>query len=264
MIGTGTAKIYLAKVHEDSALVSDPQLVIFNAGVAKGGLAKMKIYAYSRTTNVGILMHGTVSKGIINVFIPVLSNDSATSSFIPGPARPWTSMFTSTVSTRTTFGAKCASGPLGQPEPPPRASVPTERHPDRPLDHRHLAADHPGLRQRPPRRSTRSTVRASRTAETGSYKVTIRTRALPPSRMLLLPATAAAFTSQTSPQQDKTVSVKAKIRRQEGCRQVHWPRPATSMSSTTKQVKVEEDCLNQQRKKGRPAGLVPTRSPPAR
>ena len=89
VIGTGTAKIYLAKVHEDSALVSDPQLVIFNAGVAKGGLAKMKIYAYSRTTNVGILMHGTVSKkGIINVFIPVLSNDSATASFIlaiPGP-----------------------------------------------------------------------------------------------------------------------------------------------------------------------------------
>ena len=35
VIGTGTAKIYPAKVYEDSALVSDPQLVIFSAGVAR-------------------------------------------------------------------------------------------------------------------------------------------------------------------------------------------------------------------------------------
>ncbi len=89
VVGTGTAKIYLAKVHQPSALVSDPQLVIFNAGKDNKGQAKVKIYGYSKTTNVGILMHGTVSrKGIINVFIPVLANDSATASFIlaiPGP-----------------------------------------------------------------------------------------------------------------------------------------------------------------------------------
>lgn len=83
VVGTGTAKIYIAKVHKDSALVSDPQLVIFNAGKDKSGNAKMKIYAYSKFTNVGILMRGKLSKkGIENVFIPVLSNDSATAEFV--------------------------------------------------------------------------------------------------------------------------------------------------------------------------------------
>jgi hypothetical protein len=89
VIGTGTAKILLAKVNSPSALVTDPQLVIFNAGKDKRGQAKLKIYAFSAKTNVGILMHGTLSrKGVINVFVPVLSNDSATASFvlaIPGP-----------------------------------------------------------------------------------------------------------------------------------------------------------------------------------
>ncbi len=89
VVGTGTSAIFLAKVNLPQTLISDPILVIFNAGTDKGGHAKMKIYAYSKTTNVGILMHGTVSrKGIINVFIPVLANDSATASFIlaiPGP-----------------------------------------------------------------------------------------------------------------------------------------------------------------------------------
>ena len=72
MIGTGTAEIYLAKVNQPSALVGDPQMVIFNAGKDRRGNAKIKIYAYSRTTNVGILMRGKLTrKGIINVAIPV-------------------------------------------------------------------------------------------------------------------------------------------------------------------------------------------------
>lgn len=89
VIGTGTAKIYLAKVNTPAALVGDPQLIIFNAGKDKRGNAKIKIYAFSKTTNVGVLMRGSLSRtGVINVFIPVLSNDSATASFvlaIPGP-----------------------------------------------------------------------------------------------------------------------------------------------------------------------------------
>jgi hypothetical protein len=89
VIGTGTAKIYLAKVNKPSALVSDPQLVIFNAGKDHRGHAKLKIYAYSATTNVGILMRGKLSsKGVINVAVPVLASDSATANFvlaIPGP-----------------------------------------------------------------------------------------------------------------------------------------------------------------------------------
>jgi hypothetical protein len=89
VIGTGTAEIYIAKVHSPTALIADPQLIIFNAGRDSHGNAKMKIYAYSKTTNYGILMYGSLTpKGIQNVFIPVLSNDSATAQFtlsIPGP-----------------------------------------------------------------------------------------------------------------------------------------------------------------------------------
>jgi hypothetical protein len=83
VIGTGTAKIYLAKVNKPTALVSDPQLVMFNAGKNKKGNAKLKIYAYSKTTNVGILMRGALNrKSVINVAVPVLSNDSATANFV--------------------------------------------------------------------------------------------------------------------------------------------------------------------------------------
>lgn len=90
IIGTGTAQIYLAKVVSDTTLVKDPQLLVFNAGKDKKGNAKIKIYAYSKNTNVGILMYGTLSrKAVINVAIPVLSNDSATTSFVLGiPGAP--------------------------------------------------------------------------------------------------------------------------------------------------------------------------------
>lgn len=83
VIGTGTANIYLAKVHNPSALISDPELVIFNAGRDSRGNANMKIYAYSKATNYGILMEGALSpQGIQDVAIPVLSNDSATADFV--------------------------------------------------------------------------------------------------------------------------------------------------------------------------------------
>ncbi len=89
VIGTGTAAIYLAKVHLPETLISDPQMVIFNAGRDSKGNAKMKIYAYSKATNYGILMSGSLTpQGIQDVAIPVLSNDSATARFtlsIPGP-----------------------------------------------------------------------------------------------------------------------------------------------------------------------------------
>lgn len=89
VIGTGTANIYLAKLNQPFAFITDPQLVIFNAGRDDDGNAQMKIYAYSGRTHYGILMHGSLTpKGIQDVFIPVLSADSATSEFtlsIPGP-----------------------------------------------------------------------------------------------------------------------------------------------------------------------------------
>jgi len=89
VIGNGTAEIYLAKINQPAALIADPQMVIFNAGRDADGNAKMKIYAFSKSTNSGILMVGSLTpKGIQNVAIPVLSNDSATARFelrIPGP-----------------------------------------------------------------------------------------------------------------------------------------------------------------------------------
>ena len=89
VIGNGTAEIYLAKINTPAALISDPQMVIFNGGRDGNGNARMKIYAYSKSTNSGILMTGSLTrKGIQNVAIPVLSNDSGTANFvlrIPGP-----------------------------------------------------------------------------------------------------------------------------------------------------------------------------------
>lgn len=83
VIGTGTAAIYIAKVNAPQALVTDPQMVIFNGGRDRKGNPRMKIYAFSRTTNVGILMWGKLNRrGVQNVFVPVLSNDSAVKNFV--------------------------------------------------------------------------------------------------------------------------------------------------------------------------------------
>jgi hypothetical protein len=77
VVGTGTSAIYLAKVNQPTALIPDPILVLFNAGKDNKGQAKVKIYGYSKTTNVGILMHGTLVKNVLDVAVPVLSSDSA-------------------------------------------------------------------------------------------------------------------------------------------------------------------------------------------
>ncbi len=83
VIGTGTADIYLGKNHQPNYLITDPELVIFNAGRDRHGNAKMKIYGYSDTTHYGVLMRGTLTpRGIEDVAIPVLSADSATASFV--------------------------------------------------------------------------------------------------------------------------------------------------------------------------------------
>lgn len=88
VVGVGTAAIYLAKVHQPSTLLEDPQLVIFNAGRDRRGNAKIKIYAFAKSVNTGILMYGTLNKrGVLDVAIPVLASDSAVSTFtfnLPG------------------------------------------------------------------------------------------------------------------------------------------------------------------------------------
>ena len=87
VIGTGTSAIYLAKVNHPNALIPDPILIMFNAGTDNQGRAMLKIYAYSDTTHVGILMHGTLKGETLEVAVPVLSNDSAVKYYqfdIPG------------------------------------------------------------------------------------------------------------------------------------------------------------------------------------
>lgn len=88
VIGTGTSAIYLAKINQPGALISDPILVAFNAGTNTEGQARLKIYGYSKTTNVGILMTGALKGRVLNISVPVLSNDSAVKYFelsFPGP-----------------------------------------------------------------------------------------------------------------------------------------------------------------------------------
>jgi hypothetical protein len=68
-------------------LIVDPILIVFNAGTTGSGQPKLKIYGYSKTTNVGILMTGTLKGEVLDIAIPVLSNDSAVKYFqlnIPG------------------------------------------------------------------------------------------------------------------------------------------------------------------------------------
>lgn len=88
VVGTGTSAIFLAKVNQPTALISDPILLLFNAGTDNKGRAKVKIYGYSDRTHVGILMHGTLINEVLDVAVPVLSNDSAVKYYqfdIPGP-----------------------------------------------------------------------------------------------------------------------------------------------------------------------------------
>lgn len=90
VIGTGSAVIYLAK--QKSAVLADPQMVIFNAGRDRQGNPKLKIYGYSKGTGAGLLMEGSLTRrGIQDVPIGVLSYDSGVGNFIfdlPGTGMP--------------------------------------------------------------------------------------------------------------------------------------------------------------------------------
>lgn len=90
VIGTGSAIIYLAK--QKTAVLSDPQMVIFNAGRDRHGNPKLKIYGYSKGTGAGLLMEGSLTRrGIQDVPIGVLSYDSGVGNFVfdlPGNGMP--------------------------------------------------------------------------------------------------------------------------------------------------------------------------------
>ncbi len=85
IVGDGTANIMLAG--QVAALITDPELTIFNGGVDSSGGGVLAIHAYSASTNAGIFMSGAIQNGTLDVLIPRLTADSATSTFtlnIPG------------------------------------------------------------------------------------------------------------------------------------------------------------------------------------
>ena len=116
VVGTGEAAIFLAKVNLPNTLITDPILVAFNGGKTNQGQPKVKIYGYSKTTNVGILMNGILKGQIFDVAIPVLSNDSAVKYFelnFPGGnlSRPDINVNTRGLDPNY-VQARCASSPL--------------------------------------------------------------------------------------------------------------------------------------------------------
>ncbi|MCB0869709.1 MAG: hypothetical protein KDB52_02650 [Solirubrobacterales bacterium] len=89
IVGTGVSTIIIAKINNNpNTVISDPILILFNAGTDSQGRAMLKVYGYSKYTNVGILMHGTLVGQVLDLAVPVLSNDSAVKLYtfnMPGP-----------------------------------------------------------------------------------------------------------------------------------------------------------------------------------
>jgi len=86
VVGTGTALIYLARLKAQP--LDDPVLIVFNAGKTKKGQPKLKIYGFSKSTGVGVLMSGVLKGRKLSIAVPVLTSDSAVGNFkiqMPGP-----------------------------------------------------------------------------------------------------------------------------------------------------------------------------------
>jgi len=80
VVGTGTSAIILAKINpaiNPATLLSDPILIVFNAGKDNAGRPKIKIYGFSKGTGVGILMEGALVNQVLNIAVPVLTGDAA-------------------------------------------------------------------------------------------------------------------------------------------------------------------------------------------
>lgn len=89
VIGNGTATIILAGAIFPPILppITDPKITIFNGGTADDGGGILLIHAYSASTNAAVLMTGSIVDGNLNVAIPRITADSATTTFtlnIPG------------------------------------------------------------------------------------------------------------------------------------------------------------------------------------
>lgn len=114
VVGTGTATILIAKSR--FAVVKDPILIAFNAGKNGKGEPKLKIYGYSKLTQVGILMNSTLKGKVLDVPVPVLSSDSAVKVFdleFPGPRLKRPELGVNTKGRDANYvQAKCARSPF--------------------------------------------------------------------------------------------------------------------------------------------------------
>lgn len=90
VVGTGAARVQLARNKGPSPIptLTDPQMVIFNAGRNRAGNPKITIYGFSKTVNVGTVMTGSLARnGALRMDLAVMPFDSAVSSFsfdLPG------------------------------------------------------------------------------------------------------------------------------------------------------------------------------------
>lgn len=90
VVGVGAARVQLArnKGPEPIPTLTDPQMVIFNAGRDGAGNPKITIYGFSKMVNVGTVMSGSLDRsGALRMDLAVMPFDSAVSAFsfdLPG------------------------------------------------------------------------------------------------------------------------------------------------------------------------------------
>jgi len=252
VVGSGTAAIFLAKVNLPETLIDDPILVVFNAGTNGSGQPKLKIYGYSKTTNVGILMTGTLKGSVLDIAIPVLSNDSAVKYFqlnIPGGQLDREDINVHVHGLDPNYvQAKCASSPLktnavfelgerSYPSGTPTGPTTTVTSPQ-------TTQDCVGKAGTPKLGFNKvNGPSAVKNGKTGSYKVTIKNPGTATVKNVVVTNNRGGKTKagNIAPGKTKTVSVKAKIKGKKGKKvAVKFTAKAGNVkASTTKQVKVK-------------------------
>jgi hypothetical protein len=252
VVGTGTAAIYLAKINQPGALISDPILIAFNAGKNNSGQPMMKIYGYSKTTNVGILMNGTLKGEVLDIAVPVLSNDSAVKYFelsFPGPDlnRPDINVQTRGLDPNY-VQAMCSSSPLktnavfelgertypgGQPTTP--TTTVTSPETTQPCTGNAGKAKLGGMKVNGPS--------AVKNGRKGAFKVTVKNNGTATAKSVVVTSNRGgkANAGNIAPGKSKTVTVKSTIRGKKGAKVAvkFTAKSGNVKSSVTKKVRVK-------------------------
>jgi hypothetical protein len=227
VVGTGTSAIFLAKTNVPSALITDPILVLFNAGKDNKGQAMVKIYGYSDRTHVGILMHGTLVKNTLAVAVPVLSSDSAVKYYqfdIPGTGlnRPEIGVITHGLDPNYVKGICPASGDLvtnssfvlGERTYPAGEDTTPETMVESPATHQKCS----GKVGSPKLKVTVKGPKKVRSGAKGTFKVTITNKGTGIAKGVKVTSTGGGKgkAGNISPDKSKTVKVKAKVTGRKG------------------------------------------------